>query len=359
MKIGILVDAEDAFTEKYLSSLLNQLDSHTVTLYYILPPKNKRNGLRILNDSQYLYKNANSRMYQSFFEEIQNQGFDRVIATRLHFSEYFFLEVISRQLDKVPFSIAFYGWNEVTNFTSREFLIEKFLMTNGNNRILLHSNAWWDNSPLLASVIKDRVDRIIPLSDPIYDEAEEFQTANQHDIRAELGIPSDEKIVLFFGSMFFGKGPDILLSSLQALPENYSLILAGDISSVNFDFPREIYSSPRVIKFEEFIPEDLVPKLFLACDLVCLPYRISYKHGTSGVLVQAALANKPVVAPNMPPFSEVVSRYTVGATFETENSDSLATTIVQLASSNLNVNWSDYLNAMSSWREIADAYLAH
>jgi glycosyltransferase involved in cell wall biosynthesis len=158
--------------------------------------------------------------------------------------------------------------------------------------------------------------------------------------------------------MYFGKGLDLLLEAFTQLPSNYWLLVASSSSGVNYNFDPLSLNAERVLHLNEFIPEEQVPILFSASNLVCLPYRKTYEGGTSGVLVQAALANRPICAPDMKPFSEVIEKFNVGVTFEAENIQSMleALTLIDSQSAS-SAGWNRYLSLMPTWNEIAMEYL--
>lgn len=357
MKLALLVDTWQAFTEKYINYLLGEL-KYEVTIFTLTDPStvNIRDlQLHFLKNSEYLFKSANPNMYSEFFNLVEFGNYDRIICTRINFPEYFILDLESRTSFKIPASIAFYGTNEINNSDIRKLIVNKFLTLNSLNRIIVHTNSWMavsDESFWAAT------NRIITIADPIYENPKDYQQWEMSTARIKLGIPEDAKVILFFGSMYFGKGLDLLLQAFNLLPNDYWLLVASSSSSLNYNFEYSSLKAERILHLNEFIPEAQVPILFSASSLVCLPYRKSYEGGTSGVLVQAALAKKPICAPNMKPFSEVIENFNVGVTFEVEDIESLTEALKSLDSTlSCSTGWNRYLSFMSTWNKIAVEYV--
>ncbi|MGE5841430.1 MAG: glycosyltransferase, partial [Deltaproteobacteria bacterium] len=88
--------------------------------------------------------------------------------------------------------------------------------------------------------------------------------------------------------------------------------------------------------FDRYIPQEEVEWCFAASDAVLLPYR---KHlGSSGVLVQAAMAGRPVVASNEGLVAERVRRFEMGWLFQSGDASSLRSLLSQLESGDLEEN---------------------
>ena len=95
---------------------------------------------------------------------------------------------------------------------------------------------------------------------------------------------------------------------------------------------------------------------------MALPYRKGYSHGTSGVLVQAGLAKKPIIAPDFEPFKSIVDSYKVGRTFSAENAEDIGLQINNLWHSQSQIEpglafkWSAYTEQLTTWSQIAEQY---
>ena len=360
----ILVDKWEGFTEKYLNCLVGSLkNDFLISIYLITDREFDLAGVSIISaeKSSYFAKTSNPALYDEFLLYLEDQEFDQIIIPRLSLLEYFVLNLMSRKSNLLPpISLGLYGYNELILSERRLFVIREFLNSCANNTIVLHSNGW--NSKMVDPRLVDLVNsqRIIPVADPIYDEPSLYRDKSSIETRNALGIPYNVSVILFFGSMFFGKGIDILLEAFNLLPESYFLLIASGSATLNMDLDREKFVGKRKMHIDSFIEESEVPTIFSASDIVCMPYRESYLDGTSGVLVQSALSGKPICVPNIPPFDEIVRDFEIGSLFTPGDFRSLANALKEIDvtenSKDYRTNWGGYLQNISSWKEIASAY---
>lgn len=132
------------------------------------------------------------------------------------------------------------------------------------------------------------------------------QYSSFREARVKLGIPSNTFVYLFFGSIRLHKGLKILLDEFhEAKIENSTLLLAG--RPLTAQIGRDLMVATRRMKsvycHPFYIPDSEVPIYFGAADVVVLPYS---KSSTSGVAVLAHSLGKPVIAPSIGGFPEMV-----------------------------------------------------
>lgn len=360
----ILVDKWEGFTEKYLRSLVGSLKKEfSISIYVIPDRKFDLNGVRIVfaQKSSYFAKASNPALYDEFLLYIQEHKFDQVIIPRLSLLEYFVLNLMSNKSRSLPpISLGFYGYNELTSSERRAFVINEFLNSGQKNSIVLHSNGWnsKDIDPRLVQLVNSG--RINPVADPIYEEPSLYRDKSSLEARGALGIPENVIVILFFGSMFFGKGLDILLDAFDLLPKDYFLLIASGSATLNMEIDKEKFVGKQKMHLDTFIAESDVPTVFSASDIVCMPYRESYLDGTSGVLVQSALSGKPICVPDIRPFNEIIGKFLVGSLFIPGDSTALANALKEIHSTgeltDYRASWQHYIENISSWGEIAAAY---
>jgi len=132
---------------------------------------------------------------------------------------------------------------------------------------------------------------------PIYDHYAE--RINKATACAELNIPSVKKNLLFFGLIRDYKGLDLLIEAMSYLDNTYQLIIAGE-SYGSFQKYRDIIdASPlkeNITVLEQYIPDEMVPTLFSAADVLVLPYRSATQ---SGVVALAYQLEVPMIATNV------------------------------------------------------------
>lgn len=138
---------------------------------------------------------------------------------------------------------------------------------------------------------------------------------DQAESRKKLGIPVDAKVVMFFGFIWLGKGVDGLLSSFAKLqkqvPEAYLYI--GGYTRLKVFYTRFYMGYLRTrIKalginaklWGDYVPEDEVPTMYSAADVVAMPYRQDYSS-VSGVVHQTAGIGKLMLCSKISKFDEV------------------------------------------------------
>ena len=118
--------------------------------------------------------------------------------------------------------------------------------------------------------------------------------------REKFGIPSDVKLLLFFGFIRAYKGLDILLKAMPLIKQQQvQLLVAGefyDDPAIYQELIKELNIENRVLLMADFIPTDQVRYYFSAADLVVQPYRNATQ---SGVTPLAYHFEKPMVVTNV------------------------------------------------------------
>ena len=172
--------------------------------------------------------------------------------------------------------------------------------------------------------------RVLFLHDPIY---EDFYTyVTQDEARESLKLPQDSPILLFFGELTHGKGLDILLEAMKEIDKELCIVIAGSPThfskeDINY-YKKQLRSSQRVIDRLGFVPENEVPYYFMSADAIVMPYRRSYDAGTSGILMQAFSARKPVICTDVGTIGQIVKSNSLGIVVTPESSHSLASGIL-------------------------------
>lgn len=147
-------------------------------------------------------------------------------------------------------------------------------------------------------------------------------------IRRELDLSPSRRTLLCFGLIRSYKGVDLAIDAVARLGDDYHLIIVGEV------FDPALLASLREqaarLSHIRFIPERVsnqrLADLLEASDAVLLPYR----HVTgSGVILSAALANRGVVAADLPYFREtLMPEPDAGELFEPGNAAALRDAIV-------------------------------
>ena len=165
---------------------------------------------------------------------------------------------------------------------------------------------------------------------PLYDNFGE--AIAKKEARLKLGIPENEKVILFFGFIRNYKGLDILLEAMndeRIRKANIKLLVAGE-----FYEKREVYDEQisklgilsQLILRTDFIADREVRYYLSAADFVIQPYRNATQ---SGVTPLAYHFEKPMLVTNVGGLPDMVPDGKVGVVTE-PNSEAIATGILKL-----------------------------
>lgn len=120
--------------------------------------------------------------------------------------------------------------------------------------------------------------------------------------KAELGLPQQKKVLLFFGMIKPYKNIDSLIQIFtESQLEEYILVIAGkpDSPQLEEQLRAKKLNNPSIHLFLEFIPDNQLHLYLSTADIVVLPYRSILN---SGALLLALSFSKPVIAPHMGAF---------------------------------------------------------
>lgn len=162
---------------------------------------------------------------------------------------------------------------------------------------------------------------------PLYDH---FGTSVDRDqARQQLGLPTDARVLLFFGLIRAYKGLDLLLEALGSLDERYHLVIAGEPYGDFSAYQKQIDSSPRggnIHLHTRFIAEAEVPVFFGAADAVVLPYRSATQSGITAIAHHFGV---PVVATDVGGLREALNNGQTGVLVPEVSARALAEGIVE------------------------------
>jgi len=170
---------------------------------------------------------------------------------------------------------------------------------------------------------------------PLYDNFGTRMT--KEAARKHLGLPTQERIILFFGFIRKYKGLDLLLKAMQllklknedkhALP--VKLMIAGEYyeeAATYQSIIKELALEDVIYDFTDFIPSDQVQYYMSACDFVIQPYRNATQ---SGVTPLAYHFEKPMLVTNVGALPDMILADKSGLVVE-PNPESIAAGIEEL-----------------------------
>ena len=124
-----------------------------------------------------------------------------------------------------------------------------------------------------------------------------FRPIPKEKIRAQLNIPLGDTVIGYFGSITGDLGIEVLLKSIEILQKQipgFRLLLAG-LNGMNLDL-----KVPGV-DFRGFLPQQEIPALINACDVVIIPYLPSKQVQQSNAckIAEYIACQVPIVATNV------------------------------------------------------------
>ncbi len=148
--------------------------------------------------------------------------------------------------------------------------------------------------------------------------------ATAHD---RLQLDLSKKTLLFFGLVRNYKGLDLLLEAFKQLPEDYQLVVAGEVYGDEQPFRKQLTGHPAAARahfFFRYIDDQEVPLFYSAADLNVLPYRSATQ---SGIMAVALHFEVPVVATDTGGLREVVEDADIGLIAPRKEPSAIAQTI--------------------------------
>jgi len=135
---------------------------------------------------------------------------------------------------------------------------------------------------------------------------------DKQQARKQFNIPTESKVLLFFGLIRAYKGLDLLLETFANLPPDYYLIIAGEPYEDTQKYKTLIShnkNKDRIIFHDRYVPDNAVNTFFSAADVNILPYKTATQ---SGVLAISYHFDLPVIVTEVGSLHETVNQYQTG-----------------------------------------------
>lgn len=159
----------------------------------------------------------------------------------------------------------------------------------------------------------------------------------------ELGLDPSKKQVLFFGFIRDYKGLDVLLEATAGLPDDYTVIVAGEVYG-SFDKYQEqidrLGISSKVKLFNRYIGDQEVPLFFSAADVCILPYKSATQSGITSIAMHFAL---PIIATDTGGLKELIHHNETGLIVERPDSTLIRQAIIEYFTKGMRQQFSEAL----------------
>ncbi len=170
------------------------------------------------------------------------------------------------------------------------------------------------------------VDRSRIIVEPNGVDLDRFHPGDRQKARRELGLPEDEQIVLYIGTLYAWKGVETLLEAAHELPTLRIYCVGGAPSDIARLAPR----APENVRFLPPVPHDQSALWQTAADLFVVPNTatadISVRHTSPMKLFEHMAMERPIVVSNLPSLRDVLPQE-AGFYFVPDDAQDLARTI--------------------------------
>jgi glycosyltransferase involved in cell wall biosynthesis len=186
-----------------------------------------------------------------------------------------------------------------------------------------------------------------------------------------MGLPdNDMPIVAVIGCIAPQKGYIELFQALREMPQDFRILLIGDtpgwVTPDPEDVVRKAGWAENTIIRKEFVPEDLMPNLFGAIDIVAVLYREA--KGSSGILTLCQQFGIPVLATRYGDIGVKVESQKLGLTADPNKPQEVRHALTQLlknlkgyensrATKQTNSGGVSVSNSNFSWADVARAHM--
>jgi len=156
-------------------------------------------------------------------------------------------------------------------------------------------------------------------------ELSRFEGISKQNSRKKLGIKSNEKIILFIGTLRPVKGVKYLIKAMKTVFETHHearllIVGSGEEKEKLRTLVREL-NIEKQITFVGRVENELVPEYMAAADIFVLP---SLREGMSIAILEAMASGLPIVTTDTCGMSEVIRDSKNGFLVEPKKSDQLA-----------------------------------
>ena len=192
--------------------------------------------------------------------------------------------------------------------------------------------------------------KAIYLADPI--EVKPIDQKALAQLKEQLNMSEHRKVFLMFGRLDARKGIYQVLDAFESLSpdiaKQVTLLVIGELPKSEKDKILskidQITSNSKaeIITNYEFVPEDDVQSYFQLSDIVLATYQ---NHvGMSGILLQAAVANKPVISSDYGLMGQIAFLNKMGVVIDTSKLSSISNTITKIITGELKLKIDTHKN---------------
>ncbi|MGD6776438.1 glycosyltransferase [Sutcliffiella horikoshii] len=129
---------------------------------------------------------------------------------------------------------------------------------------------------------------------------ETLEEEKKRELRLQLNLPTDKKLLLYIGRLVEEKGMRELSQAVEELDDRFRLVLVGDGPL------SELMTSQNKIIQAGVVPNEMVKDYLQASDIFVLP---SYNEGMPTVIIEAMALRIPVLSSNVGGIPELFDKF--------------------------------------------------
>ncbi len=233
---------------------------------------------------------------------------------------------------------------------------KRFFDNYANKRFLKHS----DGFVVLSDAVLDDLLSLKPdakylrIDHPVYNQFGEKMKVDE--ARTLLGLDQHKKYALFFGFIRDYKGLDLLLKAISELPEEYHLIVAGEVYGSFEKYEQIIQETKikdRVHLFNTYISDREVTQFFSAANVCVLPYKGATQSGITAI---AHHFNTPIIATDVGGLKENIIHEQTGLIVQQPDGELIAKALERYFEEGLKESYEQAIQASkmdNSWENFA------
>lgn len=168
---------------------------------------------------------------------------------------------------------------------------------------------------------KNSIENVCLVDYPMLDK---ISTKKVLEAKKYYNLPLNIPILGCIGGTSSYKGLDFLIEALNKVDKECCLFVAGKVYNFDKGFIENHLNNPK-IKLNtvlKMLSEEEFADAIQASDVIMLPYREQF-DGASGILIESVFHNKHVIGSNHGSMGDLITKYGLGLTFETNNMQDL------------------------------------
>lgn len=222
-------------------------------------------------------------------------------------------------------------WNNFLNAFVPSFIVRKWVKDSGIKRIITLSKRLATHLQALQISAAHGYTHVIPSGV----DTNQFRPANQEDARQDLGLWSEDPIILYYGPMSSFRGVDTLLNAIPFIRREIAsakFLLLGRGSEGNIRLGK-YRDEPSTVFVSRILTQDEIVQYLAAADVVVLPFKFWPQVECPLTILESMAVEKAVVSTSTGAIPEIISSGKNGVLVPPGNSVALAKEVTTLLES--------------------------